>query len=199
MTKVALDLDGVLCDPTEEFLLRVKLDFGVDLEIGEFNNVEIREILKKHNIPPSWLKFKCLDDPWFYAKAKPFEDNINTVNKWAAMGHQIFIVTGRHDPAKMPTTSWLRRFKVSHDGLYFQPIMKKGELCLELGLSCIMEDHFYEANRCAAMGIKAFVLRRPYSTPFEGRSNSPLLNFIDDLGKADDWVNGIRQDNVIAD
>lgn len=189
---LAVDLDGVLADITPEVGNRIKQDFGIDVPVEKYTFGEDFGLGEYEQIPDRWVFKTLFNDEWFWAKAKPYEENIRQLIRWSEQGHKIHIVTGR-DKQKcgLVTLGWLRKHKVPHDKLAFEPVMHKIVYIKDNDIPVIFEDRFYEANRCASFGVRAFVIKRKWNESYVDRVTNPLLTYIDELSQADSFVNGV--------
>lgn len=189
--KLAVDLDGVLCDITPQVGIRLKQDFGLDVPADKYTFGEDFTLSEYPQIPTRWIYKTLFSDEWFWAKAVPFKENISQIARWSEQGHEIHIVTGRDkEQCGLVTLGWLRKYKVRFHRLTFEPVMHKIVYIKDNDIPVIFEDRFFEANRCASFGVRAFVLRRIWNEQYVDRVTNPLLTFIDDMGEADGYVNG---------
>ena len=178
--KTACDIDGVICDIHSEIKNRVRSDLGIELpeNYSDWNDLDEMGISNK------WIYRTLFRDEWFWARAAPYEDNINRLNRWSKDGHEVHLVTGRDkDLCGMVTTAWLKRNHVDFHTLAFAPVMHKLVYLKENAIPVIIEDRFFEANRCASFGIRAYVVKRPWNEEYIDRNTNPLLRFVDDLSE----------------
>ena len=186
---VACDLDGVLASTIDSILEEINNTFNLSLQAKDVNNFSLEELLEANNIQPRWL-YVLFKNEWFWGKVRPIDENISKIVDWHNRGHEIHIVTSRVKEVSIPTSAWLKRHGVPHHRLQLIPTMKKVDYLKEINAECIIEDFFYEANRCAADGFPAFVVRRPYNKDFEPRVTNPIVYFIDNLAEMEWFFNG---------
>jgi len=190
--RIVCDLDGVLADIITPLRERIEKAYGVDIQERALDKFDLTETLREHSIPSSFL-WKCYQDPWFWAHARPYSPNIERVNLWMEQNHEIHIVTGRKaENVAIPTVAWVKKHGIKHTDLKFWPVMKKYEYMLQNDCQLIIEDRFFEANKAASYGFDSFVVRRPYNVEYEDRVTNPFVRFIDQLSDIDSFVGSYR-------
>lgn len=189
MTRIGVDLDGVLCNSNREATKRIKAEFKIDIDENDF--APGHDILEEYGIDSKWISKKLYKDEWFWARSAPYEDNIETIQMWAEFGHDIHIITGRPKDTGIVTRGWLKRNKVSYDSLSFESVMHKVDYLKRLEIPVMFEDMFFEANKIGAFGIRSFIVRRPWNARYEPRVTNPLVTFIDKLSDANNFIGGL--------
>jgi len=190
--KIGIDIDGVLGNILIPLANRMEQEFNVKVDFGDLDKFDLTETLRKHDIKSTWL-FKVYKDAWFWSETVPYDENIETLNKWRADGHEIHLLTARHADAAMPTSAWLKKHKVNYSKLEFVRSMKKHETMLKDNIPVIFEDRFFEAQKCASYGMCGFVVRRSYNIEYEGRSFNSLVSFIDKLSDGQDFIDKYQE------
>ena len=186
MLKLGIDLDGVLANVHDQIRYRIKSDLG--FEPDEFVDWAKDERLKKYGITSKWIYTTLFNDGWFWARIEPHLENIETLQKWATHC-EIHIVTGRHkETCGMETLGWLRRYKVPFDKLTFEQVMHKVVYLNNNEIPVLFEDRFFEANKCAAFGIRSYLIKRQWNEKHLDKITNPLLIPIDYLADAENWV-----------
>lgn len=178
-----VDIDGVLTNAHEALNKRLSKSYGVVYPEDEMIETLV-DFLSENGISRGWLN-SAWKDEWYWGRMQPYIDNIEALQSWSQDGVEIHIITGRPPHSAIPTAAWLKRYKVPYKELIFHQTMKKYEYMLKVSADFIVEDLFYEANKCAAYGFKSFVVRRPYNIQFEPRKINPLCVFVDSLKDID--------------
>jgi len=115
LLRIGVDLDGVVVDTVQKMAEMVRKRFSID----------INQIMKKKRKVDYWLlnwpELKripgCVDfiaqkfkEPAVYQTAKPIKGAISILNKWAFIGHQIWLITARPKSLKLTTQNWLKSY-----------------------------------------------------------------------------------------
>lgn len=185
--KIGCDIDGVLGDILTPLAVRMKRDFGVDLQPEKLEKFDLGETLKANGIKSTWL-FKTYNDEWFWSEVVPMGENIAKLNEWSTQGHEIHLITGRNKNFSIPTVAWLNKNKIARHALEFSNVMKKYEYLLKSNIDIFIEDRFFEADKAASYGIASFVVRRTYNVEYESRIHNSLLRYVDDLSGIDPFI-----------
>lgn len=184
------DLDGVLSDIIPELATRINKDFGLVIDYDDINNFDLVDAVAKYGIKANYV-MKLYRDDWFWSKGRVVDENIDWLNRWANRGHEVHIVTSRPQSLGIVTQAWIKRHKINATKVSHVPMLHKWEYMKKVGASCIIEDLFFEANRCATEGFPAFVIRRGYNKIYEPRiTNKKLVRYIDSFSEADGFING---------
>jgi uncharacterized HAD superfamily protein len=198
MVAIGCDLDGILCNIISEVRRRVKTDFDLDISEDKFTFGEDMGLSEYTQIPDKWIYRILFKDEWFWAKASSYPENVEQIRRWGEQGHEIYIVTGRDkNQCGMVTLGWLRRYKIPYTSFSFEKPMHKVIYLKNNDIPIMFEDRFYEANKCAAFGIRSFVVRRPWNIDFEDRVTNPLLTFVDNLEEADGAIQDMHTEEYM--
>lgn len=188
--KIGVDLDGVLADTTEEIKKALSKDFDIDIERPFVDLYE----LEAFGVTKHWID-RTFDNEWFWARALPYQENIDAVKDWYEGGHEIHLLTGRPPQAlSLVTRGWVKKMGVPHHELSFEQTMHKIDYLIRKEIPVMFEDRFFEANKIGAFGKRSFIVKRPWNVKWEKNITNPLVSYIDRLSDANSFIN--EADNV---
>jgi uncharacterized HAD superfamily protein len=120
--------------------------------------------------------FQARLDEFFSAKnveyLDPVAGAIPAIDALKAAGHELYIITARHDDYVEATELWLKlHFSDTFKGIHYghsrseDPAKKrlKSAICKELGIELLIDDHMNNAIDCSAQGINFFLLDQPWN------------------------------------
>ncbi len=176
MSRIAVDVDGVLANLTGPFLdfynQRNKTNFRLD-DISTFDFKEVFSITKKEE---GQLFFDFFDLGYF-RNLQPIKDSQKTTSYLSRENH-LAIITARTEHVKSQTYEWIQKFfpDVFSD-IHFakniystgEPRPTKSEFCLDNKYEIMIEDDLNHANSCAEKGIDAILLNYPWNE--EGKTH----------------------------
>jgi uncharacterized HAD superfamily protein len=126
---IYIDLDDVIAKTTCRYVEIVQQEFGktVDFEcITTFN------LQRSFSLTDSEFDhfFRLVHEPEIILELEPFEGALDVLNKWAGLGYEISVVTGRLTSTYESSLEWLRVHNVPFDSFimvdkYLRPVVDK--------------------------------------------------------------------------
>ena len=165
--KIALDMDGVLCDSWSCFIERYNKKYGTGFTLKDFNSIRKWEIFGRpideleKDVDEFYETNGCFDIP-------PFDGAIDGIRELSKHG-DIYIVTARPNNYGEDTLKWIDKYIPGFvKDIYFAKCAYKKDLtthrehkskiCVSNGFKLIVEDDLDNALYCAKAGIMAFLL-----------------------------------------
>ncbi len=164
---IALDIDDVKGDFVGGFVKWHNLEFETSFRYEEWHSYHFEEVL-------GGSREQAIEKVrWFY-QTSYFIDMPVIAGAKEGVAHlyktsDLVAVTGRNPVAEKPTKVWLAREFPQMSDVYFTDAFErnkhnKSEVCLRLGAREIVEDNRENAIECAAAGIGAVLLTRPWNS-----------------------------------
>jgi len=166
---IAIDIDDVLAASTEAIRLSINNKLGINLQpehykvAGEYWGY-YEKIFEEHGIEDTGLvqdfHTAIVDDTVII---NPIEDAISSIGKLTKK-YKIIFITARETAMEKTTRKWFNtHFGSSDIELYFSnnridaEYKKKGELCVELGASILIDDHPGHCQSAIDSGVEAIL------------------------------------------
>jgi uncharacterized HAD superfamily protein len=154
---IAFDLDGVVVDLVTALLGFLSSECGRKISYGDINCYDIGVALnlgdRMHKIWAQAYQGEVL------LNAKPVAGAIEGLNKLE--GHRIIFVTSRPAFVKSKTESWLNKYNVRYEKIYFD--VNKNELVQGEDIDLLIEDCLEHAVNIALKGVKTILLNQPWN------------------------------------
>lgn len=129
MPAIYIDLDDVIADTTCRYVEILEREFG---RIVDFEGITTFDLKKSFSLTDHEFDyfFRLVHEPEIILGLKPFEGMLDELNKWAGLGYEISVVTGRLTSTYESSLEWLRRNKVPFDSFimvdkYLRPVVDK--------------------------------------------------------------------------
>ncbi|MBN1903545.1 MAG: bifunctional metallophosphatase/5'-nucleotidase [Deltaproteobacteria bacterium] len=129
MPAIYIDLDDVIADTTCRYVEILEREFG---RIVDFEGITTFDLKKSFSLTDHEFDyfFRLVHEPEIILELKPFEGVLDELNKWAGLGYEISVVTGRLTSTYESSLEWLRRNKVPFDSFimvdkYLRPVVDK--------------------------------------------------------------------------
>lgn len=153
---IAFDCDDVLVPTSYKLLEAYNIEHGTQ--------VDLRYLYEEHvswGVSKSEAVERVLDlhRRRVVAGAVPMSEVIDEVNRLANAGHELHVITGRHefqfeDTMLQLNTYFPGVFKTVEFTSYFGHSARgKGDVCRQLGVDIFIDDHIYHCNRVAQAGV----------------------------------------------
>ena len=180
--KIGVDIDDVVLDSMDGYLKEWKKKFGNSIEIKDVSDYNFWNLFGG----TSNKQARDFFDEFFEEKAYALDfiegakESINYLLK----NHQIFFVTSRPNIYKEDTDNFFKKHfpneniniiyvdmnlfnhnNFNHEG------KTKADICLNLKLDFLIEDHEKYATGCSDSGIKVLLLDKPWNQDVEEHKN----------------------------
>jgi len=111
---IYIDLDDVIADTTCRYVEIVEREFG---RIVDFESITTFDLKKSFSLTDHEFDyfFRLVHEPEIILELKPFEGVLDELNKWAGLGYEISVITGRLTSTYESSLEWLSRYKVPFD------------------------------------------------------------------------------------
>ena len=159
---LAIDCDDVLT-PTAEWVIETYNSvYGAAVTLKDFYSTDPK-IWKASTHEEAAARVGALLKLPEYARLRPFDDATRVIPKLAEV-HALHLVTGRAVYLEPITLTMLDTYfplcfqSINHTG-YFEGEKKgKGEICAELGIDVLVDDHMVHLNDVREIGLKEVIL-----------------------------------------
>lgn len=97
--------------------------------------------------------------------------------------YELFFITSRHLDIKDKNENFLKKlfpnlkYEVIYSGKFWQEAKSKAEICVDLGISIIIEDNQKYSLECAEAGINVFLLDKPWNKYGEHENITRVKNW----------------------
>ena len=187
--RIAVDIDEVLFEFTKGFL-KIAEDKGYGKkEYGEvltYNLWEVFGISKDEALKISEDFYNSIN----FERACVVVGAKEGVEKLKGRGYELFFLTNRPISWKEKTVSFLKNnFGVNEDSVFFAGDFHlengkgKAEICHDLGVKIIIEDHNDYVIEYARQGIKVFLIDKPWNGGVKHENIVRCFGWGDVIGK----------------
>ena len=169
--RIGIDFDETIADSMAMILKLHNEQYGT-----KYKREEVTEYHVENIWGGSKEEWTAKLDEFFSAKnarhLDPVVGAIAAIDALKHAGHELYIVTARRDINAEATERWLTKhfsstFKSVHYGNVRSddPAKKreKAEICKELGVELMIDDHMGVAKNCSEAGIKVLLLDQPWN------------------------------------
>jgi len=188
---IGFDIDDVLCDLVGDFLAFYNKKFNTNFKYENFNSYAWYDVLE-HNKDD----FKAILDEYLnngaYKILKPYNDMIELLKELSTNNNDIYLITARPDIYHNDNKIWLDKFLSgyykkliysSNNHSYKNNNLSKAEICQNLNIKVMVEDVLNYAIDCANLGVKTFLVDRPWNQDIQKHKNLIRVKNADDIKK----------------
>lgn len=166
--RIGIDFDDVVANSLDVLMRLHNERYGTALTRADFHSFNLWEVwggTREEAI-------KKIDEFFNEDQLKeisPIAGSIEAINTLKQEGHDLYVITGRAERDVAQTERWLKHhfagvFKGVHYA-HFNTLDKsprrKLDICKELKIELMIDDHLPTAIECAENGIKAFLFNQP--------------------------------------
>ena len=186
--KIAIDLDEVIVEFVRHFLDFYNQKNKTEIKFEDWTSYNFSDIigctLQEHtNLIHEFQRTSSFNNLRFLEGAK---EAINKLNE----DNEIIILTSRAEEFKKETENFLKKhfpeenLEIIYSGDVYKNHKKtKAELCKDLKIDCIIEDHKKYAEECADCGVKVLLLDKPWNKEIEHKNICRVYNWKEILEK----------------
>lgn len=133
MQTIYVDMDDVLCETAQHFLVILEREFGKKFSFEQLTDFDLGEACELTTGEREEL-YRIVHHGDELLSISPIDGAIDVLRRWAAADYEIAIVTGRPPDTYQPSIDWLKRYRVPHDK--FLIVDKYGRFAAD-GTKCI--------------------------------------------------------------
>lgn len=111
---IYVDMDDVLCQAAQHFLVIVEREFGKRITYEQLTNFDVGEACGLGSLERDEL-YRIVHRPDELLQMEPVAEALNVLRQWQKEGFEIAIVTGRPPESFEPSLAWLAKHRISHD------------------------------------------------------------------------------------
>ena len=173
---IGVDLDDTLIVFHQALITWWNETFGTALTLEDFTSPDINSACK---VPlEEVMRRICLFDTTAAKKNLPPMAGAQDAVSRLALWHDLHLITNRPIEIRDETIEFVTRlFPRAFKGFHFctkdwgtTKIRDKSLVCQDIDAKVIFEDHLGNAERCAALGVNAYIMDQPWN-----RHNLPKL------------------------
>jgi len=174
--RISIDIDGVVCD-TVPLMVENAAKRGFKLTFDRYNpaieGIEDREA----------FMYELVDEIYSNQmdQLKPYEDASLTISKIHENLGVIIFVTARREKFSKLTINWLKsHFDISF-GYVVKSSLEKPQFVLNEKFDAFIEDRLSTANRAAELGVKTYLVNRPWNVGRDTHSSVIRVNSLEEF------------------
>jgi uncharacterized HAD superfamily protein len=167
--RIGIDIDGTLADFQENLLLHHNQKNGTSFQKKDITMYDMTTLFgwKKEEATKKFNEF--YQTPLF--QDLPIIDGAKEAIEKLSQKHELVIVTARPPELEEMTEKWLdENFgELFSEYIITTTYQKRGKhipkakICMDKKISCMIEDSLHFSFECAALGIRVFLLDRPWN------------------------------------
>ena len=185
--RIGIDIDEIIAEFLDQFLVFYHEKTGKLLSKNDFHSYNFEEILggTKEEAIEIVREFYASE---YFDNIKPVEKARDSI-KNLINSHEIFLITSRHGVAKEKTTPWIKEYfgnipiEIIYTDDFSQAKRNKSQICKELGIGIIVEDHKDWALRCAKDEIITILFDKPWNKGLEH----------DNIIRVNNWTDAVKE------
>ena len=169
--RIGIDFDETLADSIQMIIKLHNKQYGTNYKKEEVVKYKVEEIWD--GTKEEWMA--KLDD-FFSAKnvknLDPVAGAIPAIDALKKAGHELYIITARGEGDVEATELWLKKhFPETFKGIHYAHVRsedpakkrKKADICKELGVKLMIDDHMSVAKNCSEEGIRVLLIDEPWN------------------------------------
>lgn len=171
LLKIGFDIDGTITTP-DNLVPLIQRRFKEDFKYEDLVEYDIDKVLgvSKEDV----IEFFKENHELIILNPNMMTDSVKTINLLIEEGHELYLITARHDSTKEDTFKWLKMegILVNESKVYFVGNHNKEELIQELDLDIYVDDRLetlLEVNRVTKGKCKTILIDAPYNRNYEER------------------------------
>lgn len=189
--RIGLDIDGVIAKSMDELVTRYRRDIDPGYLCNDpytqWNYYDIELVLE--DASRDWIN-EQFHDPTYFLNAQPFEDAWYAVTRWFGIGHDIILITRRHNNAVEATERWFDEWAIPYNKLISGAVKsKKWEYLLEEECEVFVDDDPDEIIGASERGVQSFLRGHGYNAK---APVGPKVRRITDLKSVNHHVRGLQ-------
>jgi len=159
--KIAVDCDDVIVPTAGLILQHYNQTYGTRLQLKDFYSNDL-SLWGAPDAATAIQRVEAYTKTDEYQQTKPFTEAIEIIRSLHAH-HDLHIVTGRADFLQMATTDMLATYfpdifkTVEFTNFFGTKSRPKADVCRELGVDFLIDDHLHHATTVAACGTKVLL------------------------------------------
>lgn len=168
--RIGIDLDDVAVDSITAIIGFHNEKSGACLTKGDRHSYNLWEVWggTREEAIEKVNEFFATDTAW---DLDPMPGSVKALTALKEKGHELFIITARDKDSVGKTEKWIEKnFPRLFAGVHFgnaynlsgEP-RKKSEMCKEVGVEMLVDDHLENAFDCAAAGIRVLLFDQPWN------------------------------------
>lgn len=167
--RIAVDFDGVLFDHIPYILRGFRDAHGIDLAEEGLRHWDFFQYRAVRDANLTWAcvskVLTSIDTDPAIHELPPRDSHARRVmQRWRRAGHEVSIVTARHEAARSTTEAFLRRNDIPHDALVMNARIKTG-------YDILVDDAPHNVLTAAADGSLALLMDHPYNRDVPTKRN----------------------------
>jgi len=161
---IGVDVDDVLAHCVTSLLKFHNEKYGTSLE---YHHVKVFDLWKVWGgtKEESYEKLKEFYLTKHFERMDPIEGAIEGINE-LSKNNKLIAITARPESTRLITENWIRsNFFNMFPDIYLvgEKNLKKSTVCLENGISVMIDDSLSNAKDCAENGIRTLLMDRPWN------------------------------------
>lgn len=177
---IAIDMDDVIVDTAPGVIAHYEQAYGVAVPLEQFYSKDFENVWKTPDGATAVRRVnKYLESP-AYHQSEPIQEAADTI-RWLKDRYELYIVTGRPSLVEEATHDWLKRHfpdifeRVVFTNSYMAgdddfTVRAKGDVCLELGATTLIDDNLEHALSVSEAGLNVLLFG---SYPWNQASDLP--------------------------
>lgn len=155
--KLGFDIDGVIANFSQPLLETIKRNYGLSLTEKDITRFSLSHVLGITRAEETQLITDILQQ-----NVPIYPGSKETLEQLSREGHSIYLLTGRYEPLRGLTQTWLKDEGVPYDELHLLEMGKKYQVNIE-GLAVIVEDSLEEALEWSSRVKTVLLYDHPYN------------------------------------
>ncbi len=161
---IAFDLDDVIVETAQDIIDHYNSRFGTKVTLQDYYDDDLTGVWGTEDRKMAVKRVNDYIETPEYYESLPIQQAISVIT-WLNRHHELHILTGRPDFTEEATKNWLAKhfpdiFKtVTFTYFYGEGAQKrsKGDICRQLGVDVLIDDHLGHALSAAEAGAKVLL------------------------------------------
>ncbi|HVO86381.1 MAG TPA: hypothetical protein VMT23_01455 [Candidatus Binatia bacterium] len=156
---IAIDLDEVVVNTAEDILRHYNRNYGTELDLSDYYSHDYKNTWKTADVETAVKRVNSYLETPEYSKSEPIHMAVDVIGK-LKQKYKLYIITGRPDFVEIATRKWIAKYfpKIFEDVVFsnfYDPSKHrhKGDICQELGVQLLIDDHLEHVLSVSKVGI----------------------------------------------
>ncbi len=163
MKILAIDLDEVVVDTAQKIIKNYNKTYGTSMKLKDYYSHDYKNTWKTPDVETAIQRVNSYLETKEYTNSKPVHMATNVIYKLKEK-YKLYTITGRPDFVEEATRSWLHRYfpDIFEDIVFsnfYDPtkVRHKGDICKELGIELLIDDHLGHILNVSKAGINGLL------------------------------------------
>lgn len=160
---IAIDLDEVIVETAPKIIAYYNKKYGTKMQLKDYYSHDYKNTWQTPDVETAIKRVNSYLETKEYTNSEPVTMAVDVIHRLKKK-YNLYIITGRPDFVEQATRSWLHKHfpEIFEDVIFsnfYDPtkVRHKGDICKELGVGLLIDDHLGHILNVSKVGINGFL------------------------------------------